>query len=224
MSEWWTYRLDDFLLFSPRVYWRMVELHNAAFWPLHIATALAGIVIVLLILRRPGVHPLWIAFLSAVPWAFVAWSFFWSRYAEINWAAPYVAPAFALQAVLLAVAGVTGGIGFGDGKHARWPGLLFLAAGVLAYPLFPPAFGRPFAAAETYGIAPDPTAAATLGILLAASGRFVPLLFVIPTAWLLLSGLTLHTMGDAQAFLPFSAAALAIALLLLRRIASRTRS
>ena len=34
MSEWWTYRLDDFLLFSPRVYWRMFELANAALFPL----------------------------------------------------------------------------------------------------------------------------------------------------------------------------------------------
>jgi hypothetical protein len=28
MSEWWTYRPEDFLLFSPRVYWRMFELQN----------------------------------------------------------------------------------------------------------------------------------------------------------------------------------------------------
>ena len=27
MSEWWTYRAVNFLLFSPRVYWRMFELH-----------------------------------------------------------------------------------------------------------------------------------------------------------------------------------------------------
>ena len=25
MSEWWTYRPEDFLLFSPRVYWRMFD-------------------------------------------------------------------------------------------------------------------------------------------------------------------------------------------------------
>ncbi len=42
MSEWWTYRLEDFLLFSPRVYWRMFELHNEAVWPLQIATLLLG--------------------------------------------------------------------------------------------------------------------------------------------------------------------------------------
>ena len=29
MSEWWTYRLSDFLLFSPRTYYRLFELYNA---------------------------------------------------------------------------------------------------------------------------------------------------------------------------------------------------
>jgi len=37
MSEWWTYRPEDFLLFSPRVYWRLFELHNEALWPAQIA-------------------------------------------------------------------------------------------------------------------------------------------------------------------------------------------
>jgi hypothetical protein len=49
MSEWWTYRAEDFLLFSPRVYWRMFELHNAALWPLHVLTLAAGLIIILLI-------------------------------------------------------------------------------------------------------------------------------------------------------------------------------
>ena len=101
MSEWWTYRLEDFLLFSPRVYWRMFELHNAAFWPLHLATLAVGLAIVLFVLRRPQNHGLWVALILAVLWAFVGWSFLWSRYAAINWAIVYVAPAFGLQALLV---------------------------------------------------------------------------------------------------------------------------
>ena len=49
MSEWWTYRPEDFLLFSPRVYWRMFELHNAALWPLQVLALAAGLIIILLI-------------------------------------------------------------------------------------------------------------------------------------------------------------------------------
>ena len=33
MSEWWTYSLSDFLLFSPRTYYRLFELYNLAIWP-----------------------------------------------------------------------------------------------------------------------------------------------------------------------------------------------
>jgi hypothetical protein len=33
MPEWWTYTLSDFLLFSPRAYYRLIERHNAAVWP-----------------------------------------------------------------------------------------------------------------------------------------------------------------------------------------------
>ena len=97
MSEWWTYRAEDFLLFSPRVYWRMFELHNAALWPLHVLTLAAGLIIILLIAWRPGTWARWLALILAIPWIFVGWSFLWNRYATINWAAAYVAPAFVVE-------------------------------------------------------------------------------------------------------------------------------
>jgi uncharacterized membrane protein YwaF len=105
MSEWWTYRAEDFLLFSPRVYWRMFELHNAALWPLHLLALAAGLIIILLIAWRPGTGARWIALMLAILWTFVGWSFLWNRYATINWAAAYVAPAFAVEGVLLFVIG-----------------------------------------------------------------------------------------------------------------------
>jgi hypothetical protein len=33
MSEWWTYRLTSFLLFSPRTYYRTIERYNLEIWP-----------------------------------------------------------------------------------------------------------------------------------------------------------------------------------------------
>ncbi|MER8962731.1 MULTISPECIES: hypothetical protein [unclassified Mesorhizobium] len=132
MSEWWTYRLGDFLLFSPRVYRRMFELHNVAFWPLHLATLAAGLAIVLLVLRRLQNHALWIAFILAVLWAFVGWSFLWSRYASINWAVAYVAPAFGLQALLLGFLGTVGGLAFDRKDIAGQLGLLLAVIGLFA--------------------------------------------------------------------------------------------
>jgi hypothetical protein len=220
MSEWWTYRLEDFLLFSPRVYWRMFELHNANFWPLHLLALAAGLTIVLLALRRPRRHGLWVALILAALFAFVGWSFLWSRYAAINWAIAYVAPAFGLQALLLAIGyAARGGLAFDRQDMAGRLGLLIMAAGLVVYPLLPPLFGRPWASAEVFGIAPDPTAIAALGVLLAASGGLTPLLFPIPLLWLLLSGLTLHAMGDPQAWLPLLAVGTSVVALALRRMA-----
>ncbi|TIP29332.1 MAG: hypothetical protein E5X67_06895 [Mesorhizobium sp.] len=218
MSEWWTYRLEDFLLFSPRVYWRMFELANAACWPLHLLTLAAGLAIVLPVLLRPRRHGLWIALALAAFFAFVGWSFLWSRYAAINWAIAYVVPLFGLQALLLAFGGARGGLTFDRRDIAGRLGLLIAVAGLVVYPLLPPLFGRPWASAEVFGIAPDPTAIAAIGVLLAASGGLVPLLLAIPLLWLLLSGLTLHAMGDPQAWLPLLAAATTVAALALRRI------
>jgi hypothetical protein len=43
MSEWWTYRPSDFLLFAPRTYYRLFELYNSEIWPLQIVALLAGV-------------------------------------------------------------------------------------------------------------------------------------------------------------------------------------
>jgi hypothetical protein len=216
MTEWWTYRPEDFLLFSPRVYWRMFELHNAALWPLHAVTLAAGVTIVLLILLRPLRHDRWIVLVLAVLWAFLGWLFLWNRYAAINWAIEYIAPLFALEAILLLIAGtVFNGLTFDPRGIVGWIGLALVALGIVAYPFFTPLFGRPWSGAEIFGIAPDPTAIATLGLLILVRDRPF-LLGLIPLLWLLLSGLTLRTMGDPQALLPISGAVTAFAAFVLR--------
>ena len=45
MADWLSYRPQDFLLFSPRTYWRLFELHNEALWPLHLLTFAIGLAI-----------------------------------------------------------------------------------------------------------------------------------------------------------------------------------
>ena len=54
MSEWWTYRLSDFLMFAPRTYHRLFELHNAEVWPLQIVTIAAGLAALWLAWRGAG--------------------------------------------------------------------------------------------------------------------------------------------------------------------------
>ena len=211
MSEWWTYRAVNFLLFSPRVYWRMFELHNAALWPLHVLTLAAGLIIILLIARRPTPWARWIAFILAILWVFVGWSFLWNRYATINWAAVYVAPAFAVEGALLLIASFFDGFAFDRRGPAGWTGYLILGFALAGQPLLAPLQGRGWASSEVFGIAPDPTAMATLGVLLLARGKFLPVLLPIPVLWCLLSGITLSTMDEPQAWAPYAALALAAA-------------
>jgi Family of unknown function (DUF6064) len=211
MSEWWTYRAEDFLLFSPRVYWRMFESHNAALWPLHMAMLVAGLAIVLLIAWRPRIWTRWVSLILAMLWIFVGWSFLWNRYATINWAAAYVAPAFIVEGALLLAAFLLNGLAFDRRRPADWIGYLILGFAFLGQPLLAPLQGRGWASSEVFGISPDPTAIATLGVLLFASGRLLPWLLPIPGLWCLLSGATLQTMGEPQAWAPYAALALAAA-------------
>ena len=208
MSEWWTYTLTDFLLFSPRTYHRLFALHNAAWWPLQIATLTAGGAIGAALWRGTGRRV--VLGMLALAWAFVAWAFHLERYATINWAAPYVAAGFALQAVLLAVAAWRAA----DGEVPplrRQAGVVLLGLAVLAMPFIAAASGRPWQQADVFGLMPDPTVLATLGALLALP-RSAWWLWPVPLLWCAVGGATLWAMDEPTAWVLPAAALLALAL------------
>lgn len=208
MSEWWTYTLSDFLLFSPRTYYRLFELYNAAVWPAQVvALLLGGALAALVATGRAGRAA---AAVLAACWLWVAWGFLHTRYATINWAAEYMAAAFALQALLLAVVGVLGGrLRFAGRGHRA--GLALLLFALLVQPLIGPLAGRPWSQVELFGLAPDPTALATLGALLAAERTRWEIL-AIPLAWCAVSAATLWAMESPDALILPAAAVLALIL------------
>jgi hypothetical protein len=101
MSQWWTYTLQDFLLFSPRVYWRMFELHNRAVWPAQVPALLLGAAILVIVVKPWPWSGRVISGILAVAWIWVAWTFLWNRYSAINWAVAYAVPVFAVEVLLL---------------------------------------------------------------------------------------------------------------------------
>ncbi|WP_395016466.1 DUF6064 family protein [Dongia sp.] len=204
MSEWWTYTPEDFLLFSPRSYWRMFELQNEEFWPLPVVTLALGGIVTFLAARGSRTAIRAAAVILALVWCFVAYTFLWNRYADINWAASYVAPVFLIEALLLLLTAFRTGTTAAKTGISSWIGSLLLAFATVGVPLL---HGRERASSEIFGIAPDPTVIATLGLLIALRGRWLWSLFPIPVLWCLISGITLHTMGEAQAWLPFTAVA-----------------
>jgi len=214
MSEWWTYRLTSFLLFSPRTYYRTIELYNVAVWPAQIAGVLLGLAIVALLVVRWSRREQAIALLLAACWLWTAWAFLSQRYAQINWIAPWFAAAFAIQALLLVIGGVVSGRTPLPSRDVQppTPAIALVAIVIVGYPLLAPLTHRPWATAETFGVAPDPTALATIAVLALVRGATRWLLLIIPLAWCSLTVLTLWAMKAPEAIVV--AAIVVIALLL----------
>lgn len=197
MSAWSGYTLSDLLLFSPRVYERLLELHNAQWWPAHFAAIFSGLVIIACVFRTTAFGGRLVYALLGAAWLFVAWAFFATRYQSINWAAEYIAPIIAIQGLLLLVL-------------AAWrhpPDLMFrvtppgviailvLIFGIFGYPFVAALSGRSWQSAEFFTLTPDPTAIVTLAVLALSTGAARWLAMLIPIAWCIISGLTLSTLG-----------------------------
>jgi len=212
MSEWWTYNLSDFLLFSARTYFRLFEIYNAAIWPAQLGALAIGIAI-LVLLRRGGRNAgRWILALVAACWIWVAFFFLARRYTTINWAALYFAWAFALEAGLMIWIGVVRRLLTFErpANLASRCGLVIFLFALLAEPLVGPLFGRGGRGVQVFGVAPDPTAVATLGLLLLARGRGRGPLMMIPVLWCAITGATLLAMRAPDAWIPPAAAVITV--------------
>lgn len=212
MSEWWTYELSNFLLFSPRTYDRLLESYNHTVWPWHLMALLSGFAVLLLAAReRSRRDSLVLVSILALAWAWVGWAFLLERYAPINWAARWAALAFAVQAALLVATELARKEETKTApRFARVGGLLVSAFAIGALPLLERALGRPWTQVEVFAIFPDATALATLGILVARRRVDVHLV-VIPFLWCLAGAATLAALGRPDAVALVSAALLAIA-------------
>ncbi|MES2958676.1 MAG: DUF6064 family protein, partial [Pseudomonadota bacterium] len=220
--EWWTYRPSDFLLFSARTYYRLFELYNADVWPAQLLTS--GLGLLLWVALRQGRRAARRAAfaLLAMAWLWVAWGFHWQRFAGINWAATWYAAAFGVEAVLLLACALRGpqpdqpALRDGAGKF----GMALLLTALLVQPLLGALLGRSWLQAEVFGLAPDPSVLATLGVLLLQTPRrcarrpaLAWLLWPIPLLWCALTGMTLATMHADDAWLMPIAALLSLAAL-----------
>lgn len=187
MSEWWTFGLSDFLMFSSRSYERLLLAHGAARWPLQ-PVAAAGALALGALAASGRLSARWLLAALALAWAAVAADFLATRYALIHLGARPMAWACGLQALGLAVAAAGGRVAAPSARS-----LLPAAVALLAYPAITAVSGRPPGTEEWAGFTPDPTAVLTLALLPATlPSRRAALLWALPAAILAVGAATLH--------------------------------
>jgi hypothetical protein len=222
MSEWWTYTLADIKSFSLQTYYRLFELYNAAIWPAQIVALVLGLGSGLHLPHRGSGRHTWreraIAAILTGCWLWVAIAFHAHRYATLTWSARYYAWGFGLEAALVLWAGVVRGRLVFERRPA---GLAIFLFALVVQPLIGVVLGRRWSQVEIFGVAPDPTAIATLGLLLLATGRVRWELMVVPLFWCAISGATLLSMKAPDAWIPLVAALLVVSLAAWRTLARR---
>ena len=187
MPDWVAYSLDDFLLFSPRTYWRMISLYNQAYWPLSVGLAISAITLVTLESTQKHRLQFAQALLFAAIWVFIGWQFFQIRYSTINWVAAYWAALFYVQATLILIIAL---------RNLRTQTLTqrinsstlskpIIVYGVVIHPLWAFVWDRSLWTADLFGLGPDSIAIATVGLFLSLRQFAVRLIASsIPVAWI----------------------------------------
>ena len=176
---------------------------NGAFWLLPAATVLAGLATLVAIRMKVRAAMRIAVAVMAAAFALSATLFFLGVYATINWAAVYPAWLFFGQAGLLVLVGTLAGRldPLVDRNSPRsLVATIVTMHTLLVHPLVASATGREFDGLEWFGLAPDPTAMAALGLLAFSRSRWRFLLALAPILWLTVSFLTLWTLElDGQA-------------------------
>ena len=215
MPEWWTYTLSDIQSFSLHSYYRLFELYNRAIWPAQVVALALGLGMgsgLHLPHRGSGLHiqrGRFIAGILAGCWLWIAVAFHATRYMTLTWTAVYFAWGFGLEAALLLWTGVVRGrLAF----ERRSAGLAIFQFALVVPPLIGPLFGRSWSQVEVFGVAPDPTAIGTLGLILVATGRVRWELMALPLLWCAISGATLLSMRAPDAWIPLAAAMIVLLL------------
>lgn len=214
MTDWLTYSASDFIPYSRATYQRLFELYNARYWPAVAAGLAIGVASLRLCGSRGCRNPRLLMAALGCCWVWIAWAFFSTAYATLNWAGPYVGGAFALNGLLLIAAS-----GLAPPRvQSRAPdigasvGYGLLVTGVVLWPAAQSALGRDWRGLEAFGTSPEPTVLATLGLLLLLRPRPGWVLALVPVLWSLLAAATLLVIEEPLWPVPVAASAAFLAM------------
>jgi hypothetical protein len=195
ISEWWTYRPADFLLFSLRVYERQFELANNNWWYFELLMLALGLCTIWLVWRQAPKANIFLGLFTAASLVASAKVFMLDQYAAINWLADELAMLFFIEGGAILIAAITL---LASSRVNTISRTRFLAAFslylLIGYPVVAAMIKQQWAAYEAIAVAPDPTAVAALLV----AGMFQPYLAIalsiIPLTWIAFSLMTLWTL------------------------------
>lgn len=194
MFELSTYNLSDFILFSENVYYRQFSLYNSGTWPIHLFAIIFGIFALVSSWGKSFFHNKGLTLGLVIFWCWTAGAFLYLQFLQIHIVADWYALGFVIQALLMAWLG-----GFKQqfenvtkSKPRKIIGRLVLVFAIFLYPFIAVLTGRNWLEFELFGMAPDPTALGTLGILILHRVSWV--LYIIPVIWLVISYITIYVM------------------------------
>lgn len=181
------YRLEHFLLFSPDVFWRLMESYVTQYFFIAVGFNLALLLCLLPALRTQRVKLGMI--LVTVAWVWLGWRFYIIEYASINWFARYLGATCLLLSPWLLYLSFTPA----TQPHKQDKTLLYLTVGYVIF-LRPIVIGTVH---DTWvisgiGLLPVPTLLLTLGMLLSLQFAFRWLLVGIVLLLLTIETVTLY--------------------------------
>jgi hypothetical protein len=196
IDDWRSYRLEDFIPFTPEVYFRLIERVNEAWWPIQFVAIALGLAALILAVRGNTRSAL---ALLAPAWIFSGIVFHLQHYAEINVAATGFGYMFIAQAILLLVLATATSRPDPSRHRDRWRtsiGVAITVVGLLPWPLVSLARSGGWSQSEYIALHPDPTALFTIGmVLLCLRGFKAGLAVLVPVVWGAISILTLIAMA-----------------------------
>lgn len=188
------------LPFTAEILFSSFEQYNRALWPLPILAPALALVIVALARRPVRGGDRTSGALLALAWLWIGLGYFILHFAAFDFAAPAYGAVFILQGLQLGwSAAARDRLSFRFTSDLfGWCGLALALAAALAWPLADWLLGQGWASARVVGLAPGPTAAFTLGMLLLCAGPTPLRLAVIPLLWTLIAGATAWILSIPQ--------------------------
>ena len=169
---------------------------NRTLWPWQIAYVAVALAALCLAVSRHRLAGRGIGAILVAAWLTCGLVFHLTYFADISFTAPAYGALFLAQAALLAWSLVLRGrAAFAlQSGAAAWAGLLAVAYALVAVPLIA-LLGEGLETARVVALAPGPTAAFTLGLLMLGAGRIPVHLLLLPCLWCLIAGATGWSLG-----------------------------